>query len=143
MSFINNNDEWYIVKDIDGFIESARILVFNNFGKKDSSEETNLEISISDKEEIDKILSFEESEIICKELLKKKTTKDKKSNRFIVNDDIFLSIIQSLNDRMVSNILNSLVNRGLVETAYDSDSDDFVFWMKDDVKNKIENPETD
>ena len=143
MSFINNNDEWYIVKDIDGFVESARILVFNNFGKKDSSEETNLEISISDKEEIDKILSFEESEIICKELLKKKTTKDKKSNRFIVNDDIFLSIIQSLNDRMVSNILNSLVNRGLVETAYDSDSDDFVFWMKDDVKNKIENPETD
>jgi len=51
-----------------------------------------------------------------------------------MNNSMFLSIIESLNDRMVSNLLNSLVNRGLVETAYDAEENDFVFWVKDDIK---------
>jgi hypothetical protein len=42
---------------------------------------------------------------------------------------------------MVSNILNSLVNKGLVETAYDAEANDFIFWVSDE--NKKENPETD
>ena len=41
-----------------------------------------------------------------------------------------------------SKILNGLVNKGLVETAYDSESNDFIFWVKDDNK-KEEKPETD
>jgi hypothetical protein len=60
----------------------------------------------------------------------------------MVNDQKFSEIISSLNDRMVSNILNSLVNKGLVETAYDSDSNDFIFWIPNN-DNKDENPETD
>lgn len=44
-------------------------------------------------------------------------------------------IITALNDRLVSNILNSLVNKGLIETAYDDSRNDFVFWVKDNDKN--------
>ncbi|NBT08684.1 MAG: hypothetical protein EBS98_07780, partial [Chitinophagia bacterium] len=54
------------------------------------------------------------------------------------------TILEELNSRLVSNILNSLVNKGLIESAYDSDTNDFVFWVKNDSKDKQqEKPETD
>ena len=39
---------------------------------------------------------------------------------------------------MISNILSGLVNKGLVDTAYDSQSNDFVFWVKEDDTKKPE-----
>lgn len=127
----NNEDEIFIVRDLDGFIDSARILVFNNFGKSNQeSSEIDYQIDNSEKPELDKVLSFDESAVICKQILKKQINKKNKNVRYLVNDNIFLLIIQSLNDRMVSNVLNSLVNKGLVESAYDSESNDFVFWIK-------------
>ena len=39
-----------------------------------------------------------------------------------------------MNHRMTSNILNNLVNKGLVETGYDGNSNDFIFWIKDENK---------
>jgi len=47
---------------------------------------------------------------------------------------------------MVSNILQGLVQRGIVETAFDDESNDFVFWVKNNEENteeKNEKPETD
>jgi hypothetical protein len=41
---------------------------------------------------------------------------------------------------MVSNIISGLVQKGLVETAFDEEANDFVFWVK---KNEEEKPETD
>jgi len=139
-----DNSNSFIIKDMIGFIESTRALVFNSFGKteKDIKDDINLNIDPIEKDEIDKVLSFDESEIICKEFLKKQINKKTKSIRYILTDDIFLSIVESLNDRMVSNVLNSLVNKGLVETAYDSESNDFVFWVKDKNEND-QKPETD
>jgi hypothetical protein len=37
---------------------------------------------------------------------------------------------------MISNILNSLVNKGMIETAFDNKSNDFVFWIKDSKNNE-------
>ncbi len=138
----NTDDTWFVIKDFDRFVESARSLVFNNFGKseKEDTDAIDFAISAEEKEEIDKILSFPESEVICTELLKKQKSKKNNSIRYLVDDTIFLSIIESLNDRMISNILSGLVNKGLVDTAYDSESNDFVFWVKENDK---EEPETD
>jgi hypothetical protein len=143
MDFSDNTT--FIVKDLKGFIDSSRALVFNNFGKDPKEDIDILDVSIDPKErhEIDDILSFDESETICKELLKKQKNKKTKDIRYLINDLIFLKIIESLNDRMVSNILNGLVNKGLVETAYDDESNDFVFWIKDDNNNQQKKPETD
>jgi hypothetical protein len=47
-----------------------------------------------------------------------------------------MEMIESFNSRMISNMLNHLVNRGLLETAYDADSNDFVFWIKDETENR-------
>lgn len=137
------NNEWFVIKDLDGFINSSRILVFNNFGTK-SNEYNPLSFQIDeiDRTELDSILSFEESKTIISDHIKKQKNKKTKNIRYTLNDKIFLEIIESLNDRMVSNILHSLVNKGFVETAYDEKSNDFVFWVSDEYKKK-EKPETD
>jgi hypothetical protein len=141
----STNDEWFIVKDIDGLINSSRALVFNSFGQHNDQKDIDfldLKIDDHDKEELDKILSYDESKIIITDMLKKQRNKKASKIRYLLNDKLFLKIIESLNDRMVSNILNGLVNKGLVETAYDAEANDFVFWIKTD-ENKIESPETD
>lgn len=139
------NDEWFIVKDIDGLINSSRALVFNSFGTtKDKADIVDMQISNKDKKELEDVLSFNESKIIILSLLKKQINKKTKDKRYMVNDRLFMSIIQSLNDRMTSNILNSLVNKGLVDTAYDPDANDFVFWIKNNEnEEEIQKPETD
>jgi hypothetical protein len=137
------NNEWFIIKDLDGFINSSRALVFNNFGtKSEDSDSLSLQIDEVDKTELDSVLSFEESKVIVSDHIKKQKHKLNKDIRYTLNEKIFLDIITSLNDRMVSNILNSLVNKGFVETGYDEESNDFVFWVSDEY-NKKEKPETD
>lgn len=138
--------EWYVVKDLEEFIETSRSLVYNNFGNstdKSDSIDTILTAIVEgeDKKELDNVLSYEESLMIIKSFLKKEINKKTKKHRYVMTEDMFLSIIESLNDRMVSNILSGLVNKGLLETGYDEESNDFIFWIKDE--NKKEKRKTD
>lgn len=141
--------EWFVIPDLNTFTYKARAIVFNNFGKhNDEDEQSDIDSIIDDvkeqdQEEFDKMLSHQESLVIIKENIKKEKNKYTKKIRYILDDTIFLDIIQKLNDRMVSNILNSLVQKGLVESAFDSASNDFVFWIKDYDKQYTEKPETD
>ena len=139
------NEEWFIINDIDDLTNSVRALVFNNFGKstepevqdKEDDVVNNLlfELDPNDQKELDSVLSYSESLIIVKQHIKKQIHKKTDKIRYVMNDKMFLTIIESLNDRMTSNLLNSLVNRGLIETAYDDKSQDFIFWVKEN-KNK-------
>lgn len=82
--------------------------------------------------------------VIIKELVKKQKNRKTKEIRYTINDSIFADIVFKLNDRMVSNIVMGLVQRGLIESAFDDDANDFVFWVKDNNANeKEEKPETD
>jgi tetratricopeptide (TPR) repeat protein len=83
------------------------------------------------KEEFDKILSYQESLVIIKENIKKEKNKKTKKYRYLLNDIIFADIVHQLNERMTSNIVNRLVQKGLIETAFDDESNDFVFWAAD------------
>lgn len=134
MSF--TNDEWFVVKDIEGFVNAARTVVFANYGSKDSQKDFIDHIIDSEQEEFNKILPYDESLLIIQELSKKQVNKKTKHKRLVVNDEIYVNILTALSDRMTSNLLNSLVNKGLIETAYDEEKNDFVFWAK-------EKPETD
>jgi hypothetical protein len=74
------NEEWFIVKDIDGLINSSRALVFNSFGKDNENDDEDSDtldyhISDKDKEEFDRVLSFEESKTIIMNMLKKQQNK--------------------------------------------------------------------
>lgn len=142
--------DWYVINNLPQFVDTVRAFVFNSFNTgtddddKDPLDEAFAEIKPEEREEFDEVLSHEESMIIVKHLLKRQFNKKTKKERYAMSDDIFLTIVESLNDRMISNILNKLVNKGMLETAFDSESNDFVFWVKKDEQNKNEEtPETD
>lgn len=130
------NDNWYLVDNIDNFVKSTRILVYNNFGKNKPEDKIDLAIDSvapDEQKDFDQVLTQEESKVIVCALLKKQVNKKTKEERYLVNDDKFMEIILCLNDRMVSNILNQLVNKGVLDTAFDDESKDFVFWVKDKI----------
>lgn len=140
-----SNSEWYVIPNLSEFTDKVRSIVYNNFGAW--GDKSGLDIMIDDvkeneREEFDKMLSHQESLVIVKENVKTQRNKITKKTRYILNDDIFAEIVYKLNDRMVSNIMMGLVQKGLVETAFDEEANDFVFWVKDD-KEEIEKPETD
>lgn len=141
-------DDWYIVSSIEDFVETARKLVFNSFGKSSKENEESIEedlitISPKDQEEFNSVLTQDESLVIAKNMLKKQVNRKTKETRYMINDKLMMEIIESLNDRMVSNILNSLVNKGVLESAYDSESNDFVFWIKDNDETQEKNKNTE
>lgn len=130
--------DWFIIKNLSEFVEASRRLVFNSFGSnlKDDSDLERL-LTDEEKKELDQILPYKEAWAIVRPILKKQINKKTNDTRYVLNEEMYMSIIIALNDRLVSNILNSLVNKGLVETAYDEKSNDFVFWLNnDDSKNK-------
>jgi len=142
-------DNWYVIHDMDAFTNHARVLVYNAFGsglsedKEDPEIDDLISVKPEDKDELDKILSFEESLNIATQIVKKQKNKKTNSIRYVVNDIIFSEVLESLNDRMVSNLLNNLVNKGVLETGFDNETNDFLFWIKDNDNKKSEKPETD
>jgi hypothetical protein len=139
---MNTDDEWFVVKDLDEFVKSARTLIYNNFGDWDKSEDDIVDSMITkpeDEAEFNQLLTQEESSVIVKNTLKKQRNKNTNAIRYLVCDSLFYEILNQLNDRMVSNTIGSLVQKGLVESAYDDEVDDFVFWVKDEIQK----PETD
>lgn len=137
-------DEWYIINDLEDFTNKARAIVYNNFGSWNDGSDLDViidNVKDTEKEEFDKILSYQESLLIIKEYIKQEKHKRTKKIRYTLNDTIFADIIYKLNDRMVSNIMSGLVQKGLIETAFDSEQNDFVFWIKD--QEETEKPETD
>ena len=143
--------EFFIINNLEDFVNATRRLVFKNFGTN-PDEDLNLEDIITnsspqDESEMNNVLSYSESCSIVKSFIKKQTNKKTKENRYVLDEEIYMSIVMSLNDRLVSNILNGLVNKGLVETAYDDKTNDFVFWItdeyKENIKKETESPETD
>lgn len=131
-------NEWYIIKDFDGFVQHSRILTYNSYGSTNSTDseiDELIELTAEETKELDSILTLQETITIVKSLAKKQKNKKTKQIRFMINDDIYVNIIQSLGDRMTSNILHGLVNKGLVEMGFDEDKNDFVFWTKDHKQN--------
>jgi hypothetical protein len=132
---------WYKIKDLDGFINHARELVFKSFGEvneiaDDDLTHTLTELAPKDKEELNRILTYDECVVIARNHIKIKVSKKTKRESYFVNDMILSEILESFNSRMVSNILAKLVNDGLIDSAFDSEKNDFIFWVVDKDNNK-------
>jgi hypothetical protein len=132
---------WYEILDIDKFIESTRVLVFDSFGKNFDKNTQNFNIFLSDLKpeevkELDSILTQEECLIIAKDFVKKTN----KANQ--INEKDYMAMIECFNSRMVSNMLKNLVASGVLESAYDSEANDFIFWVNDEKSKEIQKPET-
>lgn len=132
-------NDWFVIKNLEEFADKARIIVYNNFGALDSETEIDKiidDIKPSDQGELDKVLSQSESIAIVRHKAKKQKHKKNNSIRYIIDENLFAQIIEDLNSRMVSNILNQLVKKGIVESAFDTETNDFIFWIKDNKNNE-------
>lgn len=133
--------EWYLIPDLSEFANKTRLIVYNNFGDwKNFNEDSILDDNIEtyEKEELDKILSLDESLSIIKEHIKKQKNKYSNEIEYSLSDSMFASIVSKLNERMISNIIRGLVDKGLIEMAFDNDANDFVFWVKNNDTDKKE-----
>lgn len=138
-------NSWYQISDLEEFIQSSRVLVFNSFNTADKkikdSEDTSIAdislLSSEEKLELDTILTQSEAMLIAEDFFKKKKNKYTEVIEYFITEKRFMKMLEDLNGRMVSNLLHSLVNKGLLETAYDEEHDDFVFWSPEqkDTKN--------
>ena len=139
--------DWYVISDLSDFTDKARSIVYNNYGSWDNEsdvEDLMDDVAETEREDFDKMLSHQECLVIVKENIKRERNKKNRKVRYILNDEIFVEIITKLNDRLTSNIMSSLVQKGLVESAFDDEENDFVFWVKNNEdKNEAEKPETD
>ena len=149
-----NNDQWFFINDFDEFVDHSRSLVFKFFGEvnkiaDDSMTASLYEMSKKETEEMNETLTHDESAIIIRNHARKQVNKKTKEIRYCLTDKLLQSIIEDLNNRMISNILNSLVNKGVLDSAYDSDQNDFIFWVKESLENdntnndRKDNTETD
>lgn len=131
--------EWFVIKNVKQFTNQARAIVYNNFGTTENESSIDKiidsKIQSSDQIEFDKVLSYKQALIIIKQIARKQKNKITSKTRYMVNDALVAKILEDLNARMVSNILAELVSKGLVESAYDNELNDFVFWAKKDNEN--------
>lgn len=129
-------NEWFVIKNIEEFTNKARAIVYNSFCRWENEsyvDDIIDSVKHSEQSDLDKVLSHQESLVIIKQIIKKQKNKTTSKIRYILNETLFAKIVEELNTRMVSNILNELVKKGLIESAYDTESNDFVFWVKDDI----------
>ena len=133
--------KWFVIKDFDDFVDHARLLVFKFFGVANEQMDDSInkiigELTEKEKEEMNETLTHEECSIIVKSKAKKT-----KNNTYKLTEAILYEILEEINSRLVSNILNRLVNDGILESAFDTEQNDFIFWVKDN--DKKQKPETD
>jgi polyribonucleotide nucleotidyltransferase len=138
-----SKDQWFFINDFDEFVDHSRSLVFKFFGEvnniaDDSMTASLAKLSHEEIKEMDETLTHEESATIIKNHAKQQINRKTKQIRYCLTDKLLQSIIEDLNSRMVSNILNSLVNKGILDSAYDDQQNDFIFWVKEE-KQKPEN----
>lgn len=115
-------NNWYYIKNIDCFVERIRQFSFEKFLEiNDSCKEDFINLH---NKEVDSLITTNESKNIIISMAKKYKFGYKISEKNIIR------CIEKLNSRMISNSLLNLVSSGVLESAFDSELNDFVFWEK-------------
>ena len=146
---MKEDSKWFFINDFEEFVNSARSLVFKAFGETEAVSDDELSeilsqssLDIEDQKELDRALSFSECSVIVKSRAKARYDKKTKTTQYAINNRILYQILEDFNSRMISNILQKLVSDNVLESAFDIEKNDFVFWVKNE-NNKNEKPETD
>lgn len=129
-------DSWLEIINLDKLVNFTRNVIYYNFDDNNNNmtdeEFVNKVKNMGNKsnEELDKVLPFEETKTIMKEFVKKR--KNKKTNQiaYFMKESDYDEVLYQFNQRMISNIVSGLVSKGLLESAYDNEKNDFVFWVK-------------
>lgn len=126
--------KWYEIDDIDDFIKNLRVMVLGSFFKHDQKQEDIFhELFKSKEKELDKKLSLKEAYAIIEPMVEKGQNPIGK-DEYLISDKIFVKMIENLNKRIISNLLLDLVKAGKIDSAFDEEKNDFIFWPKDQPK---------
>lgn len=127
----------YEITNVEEFAESIRLIILENF--YDNDKKLTKEISKFDelmktkREKIQEKLTLQESKNIIKPILKT-VINSVGEKEYTVSHKNFKKILEELNRRIISNILMELVSEGLVETGFDEEKNDFIFWVAGEEK---------
>jgi hypothetical protein len=145
-----DRDGYLEISNVDKLVNFSRRLIYYNFD--DESEKLSdadffdqvQKIKQEDMPEMDKYLPFDEAKNIMKSLLIKRRHKKTKIPKLFMKESDYDEVLVQLNKRLVSNIVRGLVNKGVVESAFDDEKNDFIFWVKDKYNEyDDQQPETD
>lgn len=130
--------EMYDIIDLEKFIDATRTLVYSCLGKDNDQHSKNNTVdtllnSLTDDEvcEMNACLSLSEAMVIAKKFIKTQKNKNTKQIRQIISEEAYMQFVEELNSRLVSNLISKLASQGVLETAFDEEANDFVFWVKD------------
>jgi hypothetical protein len=127
---MGRKDDWLEVSNSEKLINFSRKLVYYNFDDETTymDDVTFLEkidnIENDYDSEMDTLLPFDEAEII---FISFTFTEE---NLLYITDDDYDTFLMQLNRRMISNIVQGLVKKGVLHTAFDNEKNDFIFWVK-------------
>lgn len=128
-----DQEDYYLIKDLNSFVKETKKVAIENFksfvknekNHKLVDEVTNkiiMQLSTKNKIE-DNIVSDQECELIINPFL------EKQNGKFVISEGVYFEILKSIHTRIVSNTLNVLSSKGIIESAYDEELNDFVFWL--------------
>ena len=120
----------YVIKDLDQFAVYIRKISLHKFSETNKVADDEFSSSfLKEKENIndDEIISIKEVENIIFSL-----ARENNEEELLLNNKILHNIIEAINERIVTNLLNILANKDIVESAFDEKINDFVFWIKEE-----------
>ena len=122
----------YHIIDVDQFVEVTRALVYHSFGGHQTlpNEFTDVLSLLTEEEknEMNNYISQTESITILKSFCKRQRNSKTNKKRILISEEQYMEYIDALNSRMIGNMLAKLASQGVLETAFDEEINDFVFW---------------
>lgn len=128
-------DNWMMISNLEDLINFSRNVIYNNLGEYEETDSEEFFEKIKtmtqeNKDELDRILPYKECEIIIKEFIIRKRNKNTKETALFMKESDYNKVLEELNQRMVSNIISTLVSKDVLDMAFDEEKNDFVFWVK-------------
>lgn len=126
---------WLEVVNVKKLVDFSRKIVYHNFDE-DNSDLSDREFLAKvdgiqeNNKELDHLLPYGECRVMINPYLVRVVSKTE--DYYKIKEDDYDDFLVQLNRRMVSNIVKDLVSKGLVESAFDNEKNDFVFWVKGD-----------
>ena len=134
---MNDDDEWMEVVNIDKLTDFTRRVIFHNFNTDnnhlsddDFFDKVKNMPSLEDSKEMDQLLPFEEVRLILQGFVKKRKNRKTHVVKMFMKEKDYDKILEEFNQRMISNIVQGMVSKGILDMAFDNEKNDFVFWIK-------------
>ena len=129
--------KWYEIEDMYEFVSRIRQIVLDDFfANEDKEQKTDFtELFHENYNNLENKLTIGEAHNIIKSMVESKQT-EIGTYQLIISAKNFVKTIDYLNRRIISNMLMELVSTDKIESPFDDNQNEFVFWRNDKLKTK-------